>query len=523
MTIKAFGISGTRRAGKLFLASAALLLISIIVACSDSPPSASPTAADPSPTPEKVAPTATSAPPPATVPATPIPTATGPAPTATAEPTTVPTPPPTSPPPTPEPTATPEAAPEVSEAVSAAAEEVYGLLTELVDDLGHRVAGTPQELVAAEILRDQFEAFGYSAQLQPFSFEYFDLIGFIQGQRELATINVQSPIQMTFPGIPLTTAPSGAEGAGSLVPVPLKAAQQVADADLEGKVALIQAGEISLADPAVVQGLQGRVNEVAAAGAVAAIVDGSSATGMQGYRPLYGATSPIPALMVPPAPPGATNPMSQAPPGIDIVVSVEIQTRIVESNNVIAELKGEGDGVVVVGAHYDIVPQTKLGPNDNASGNAIVLSLAKALAEESLPFTVKFIHFGAEEVGLRGSGYYVSSLPESELGRIKAMINFDVVGTGPHIAVVGNEALTSLALEAASNLGINAQPGRVPPGATSDHQSFEQAGVPVMMAFAPDVSRIHTPNDKLEFVQPERLGEAFLIAEAMLLSPQLAQ
>ena len=47
-----------------------------------------------------------------------------------------------------------------------------------------------------------------------------------------------------------------------------------------------------------------------------------------------------------------------------------------ESRNVVAELEGEGDGVVVVGAHYDVVPQTETGANDNTSGTAVVLSLA---------------------------------------------------------------------------------------------------------------------------------------------------
>ena len=111
--------------------------------------------------------------------------------------------------------------------------------------------------------------------------------------------------------------------------------------------------------------------------------------------------------------------MSQAPPGIEIVVSVQIKTKMVESQNVIAVLEGGGDGVVVVGAHYDIVPQTELGPNDNATGNAIVLSLAKALAAESLPYTVEFILFGAEEIGLYGSARYIGAQSETEPGQIK--------------------------------------------------------------------------------------------------------
>ena len=514
MSDKAKGGFGIFSAGRLLLASMALLLIAIFVACSGDAPTEAPTAVAPS--------TAPTAPPATPVPAAEVlatPTAAPPSPAAPAAQTVAPTEPPATPAQA-EPT---DVAPDVQDELTPEAEEVYSLVVELVDELGHRVSGTPEELHAAEILKARFDALGYSAQLQPFSFEHFDLMGFIQGQQHLATIEVQSPVQLNLPGLPLTTTPKGGKGSGVLAPVPLEADNQTSEADLEGKVALIQAGEISLGDLAMVQKLQDRVNEVAEAGAVAAVVDGSTAVGVQDYRPLLGGASAVPALMVPPAPPGATNPMSQAPPGIEIVVSVQIQTNVLKSNNVVAEMKGEGEGVVVVGAHYDIVPQTDLGPNDNTTGTAIVLSLAKALADETLPYTVRFVLFGAEELGLYGSGYYVSALAGSELDQIKAMLNFDVVGTGPFIAMYGASELTGLALDAASDLGIGAQIGMLPPGASSDHQSFELAGVPVLMLYAPDVSRIHTPEDKLEFVQPERLGDAFLITEALMKSPDFAQ
>jgi aminopeptidase YwaD len=187
-----------------------------------------------------------------------------------------------------------------------------------------------------------------------------------------------------------------------------------------------------------------------------------------------------------------------------------------QSQNVVAELASREEGLVIVGGHYDVVPQTEAGANDNTSGVAVVLSLAEALAGRTLPFSVMFMAFGAEEVGLFGSGHYVSSLGDEELGSIKAMLNFDVVGTGPSIAVVGDGSLTGLALETAASLGINAERGMLPPGASSDHQSFQQVGVPVLVIWATDPSRIHTPQDRLEFVQPERLGDSFLVAQELL-------
>ena len=91
------------------------------------------------------------------------------------------------------------------------------------------------------------------------------------------------------------------------------------------------------------------------------------------------------------------------------------------------------------------------------------------------------------------------------------------------LAVTGTEELADLALKIAADLEVEAQPQPLPPGASSDHQPFESAGVPVLIMYGPDVSRIHTPNDRLEFVQPELLGEAFLVGKALLESREFAE
>ena len=128
--------------------------------------------------------------------------------------------------------------------------------------------------------------------------------------------------------------------------------------------------------------------------------------------------------------------------------------------------------------------------------------------------------FGAEEIGLHGSSRYVASLSEAELGRIVAMLNFDVVASGPLLAMTGQEELVGLAQRIAADLGLESDSQPLPAGASSDHQPFQSAGVPVLVLYGPDVSRIHTPEDRLEFVQPELLGSALLVAEALLRSPE---
>ena len=395
------------------------------------------------------------------------------------------------------------------------------MVVELAEELGHREGGTPEERQAAESLKARLDALGYSAELQTFDYELFDfaalVAGLATGTTDVVAVALEAPVQARVPGIPITSLPNGQMNSGSFMLVDLTEGSVPQVGELDGKIAFLWMDEIQLGDPTVVANLQQQVHQVAGAGAVAAVIS-SSEIGFVGYQPLFGVRSPIPALVVPPQ--AGNLIVEQVNNGVEVVGSVQIQIQQLESQNVMAELEGTGGSVIVVGAHYDVVPQTESGPNDNTSGTAIVLSLAKALAGESLPFTVRFILFGAEEQGLFGSLHYVSSLYESEIAQMRAMVNFDVVGTGPFIAVVGDDLLTTLVLEMASTLNIEAQIGMPTFGATSDHQSFEAAGVPVLMLYAPDVSRIHTPNDTLEHVQPERLGEAFLIAEAMLRLPE---
>ena len=489
----------------------ALLVVAASAACSDATATPPPTATALPPTVRTAAPASTPALPTSTVTATTVPS---PSPTATPE---------TSPA-TPSPTALPPPSPTASGELQTASGELFTLLEELVAELGHRESATTQELLAAEHLKERLAEMGYAANIQPFAFEHFDFANLMLGGSKVPMVVVESPEEIKLPGLLLTTAPSGRMNSGPLTPVDLAGKNGLAKGELEGKIALIQPEDFRLDN---LQALQDQVNDVAAAGAVAAVISGNWVEdhAYQDYRPLLGVKSSIPALLLYPDAeyPDAGSLLNELLAQGEVILSVKIETQKFESRNVVAELKGEGNGVVIVGGHYDIVPQTAAGANDNTSGVALVLALAEALSAETLPYSVRFIFFGAEEMGLYGSSHYVASLNESELGRIKAMFNFDVVASGPWLAVAGQEELTALALKAAATLEVTANPAPPPPWAASDHRPFEQAGVPVLLLYGPDVSRIHTADDRLEFVQPELLGGAFLVAKALLESPEFAQ
>jgi len=105
------------------------------------------------------------------------------------------------------------------------------------------------------------------------------------------------------------------------------------------------------------------------------------------------------------------------------------------TQNVIGYVEGEHtDSSIVFIAHYDhlgmLGPQATFnGANDNASGTAMLLSLAKYYSENKPNYNTVFIAFGAEELGLIGSKYFTEN-PLFPLSEIKFLMNFDLAGTG---------------------------------------------------------------------------------------------
>ena len=201
--------------------------------------------------------------------------------------------------------------------------------------------------------------------------------------------------------------------------------------------------------------------------------------------------------------------------------SIALTLEDLSSQNVIAEKRGPGHAVVVLGGHYDSL-SGMLGANDNASGTSVLLALAETLGKVDLPFTLRIVAFGSEELGLFGSRLYVESLSEEDLDNTRVMLNFDALGSGD-LSVFGNRDFTGLASELGRELGVDIAVTRGISGGSSDFASFQAARVPFMMFYADDFSRIHTDSDTIEFVQPEILAGATAIASALLQSEAFAE
>ncbi|MGR3808931.1 M20/M25/M40 family metallo-hydrolase [Jiulongibacter sp. NS-SX5] len=126
-----------------------------------------------------------------------------------------------------------------------------------------------------------------------------------------------------------------------------------------------------------------------------------------------------------------------------IVRKVIVKDSIRSAKNIIGFLDNDAERTIVIGAHYDHIGEGKQGSSrdstsygvihngadDNASGVAGLLELARYFTQnnEEEPFNFLFIAFGAEELGLLGSKYFVAN-PTIPLSNIHFMLNMDMIG-----------------------------------------------------------------------------------------------
>lgn len=206
------------------------------------------------------------------------------------------------------------------------------------------------------------------------------------------------------------------------------------------------------------------------------------------------------------------------------------------AENIIAVKPGD-EYAVIVSAHHDHlgVRQGKLyrGADDNASGVAVLLAIARSRALRDYKHTVLFISFGAEEDGLVGSGVYVKD-PYWPLKKTRAVINFDMVGRNffeaganqeSTVAVVGlegSQVAQALAPGAASDAGLNmiAVPARLLElfglHDRTDDWWFRRQNIPSIHFSTGLHQDYHQVTDTVEKIVPQQLARISQMAAALL-------
>ncbi len=241
----------------------------------------------------------------------------------------------------------------------------------------------------------------------------------------------------------------------------------------------------------------------------------------------------IPALMVRPQ----VGKVLERAETCRVVADVHRETG--EARNVLARLAGRAsDRTLVLGAHFDHlgvggvgslapdeVGEIHNGADDNASGTAVVLELARRLAAGPAPEgDVVFALWSGEELGLLGSEHWAKQ-PTVPLEQVRANLNFDMVGRAgrgrlavlgagstPLFAEVLEPAGTAAGLELDVNLSGQGVGG-------SDHQTFLRREVPALHFFSGVHRDYHRPSDDVERFEAD--GAARVTDLSLALVPAL--
>jgi hypothetical protein len=207
------------------------------------------------------------------------------------------------------------------------------------------------------------------------------------------------------------------------------------------------------------------------------------------------------------------------------------------SGNVVADKSGRHPGprdLIVVTAHLDSINSEAgeaaraPGADDNASGSAAVLAMARLLANHEAIHDLRLILFGGEEQGLFGSRQHVEAPSAMEQDRIRAVVNMDMIGSfntaTPEVLIEGHvisqELIDALTLSAMTYTGLQVQTSLTP--FASDHVPFIRAGIPAVLTIesADEANQnIHSARDTINTINYDlaleivRMNLAFVAEE----------
>jgi Zn-dependent M28 family amino/carboxypeptidase len=215
---------------------------------------------------------------------------------------------------------------------------------------------------------------------------------------------------------------------------------------------------------------------------------------------------------------------------LNIQLNVQIVEKKRAATNVAAYINNGAANTVVIGAHYDHLGYNEdknaldtghvihNGADDNASGTAALLEIARLLHQKSPTHNnYLFLHFSGEELGLLGSKYWIEN--PTTTGSINYMINMDMVGRydTSHKLTVGGYGTSSkwsqIWKAVSTPLVVKFDSTGSGP---SDHASFYRAGVPVQFFFTGSHPDYHKASDDADKINYEATAQIVTLAYQMM-------
>ncbi len=189
-------------------------------------------------------------------------------------------------------------------------------------------------------------------------------------------------------------------------------------------------------------------------------------------------------------------------------------------------------GLIVLSAHFDHLGQgwpdvrdgfegqIHPGADDNASGVAVMLEVARSLVESSPERCIVFLATSAEEAGLLGARHYIYTVGKSPARKILANVNLDTVGrAGTKIMVFGGSSATEWPeLLAAAEAVTGVETELVTQEITaSDHTAFLEAGIPAVHLFGSATGDYHRPSDTADKIDSAGLLRVAALTRQVIL------
>jgi Zn-dependent M28 family amino/carboxypeptidase len=338
---------------------------------------------------------------------------------------------------------------------------------------GTRAAGTAGYRGSVRYVRRELNRAGYEARVLGFPFVEY---------RESVERGTQiAPIRRNFAIEALEYSPSTTRGGLRAPVVPSEDGCTPNDFEgVRGAIALVRRGRCFFAVKA---------RNAAAAGASAVLIFNTERGPFDGT--LGGpraATIPVAGIA------GAVGSELAASPDAIVELKLIARTARSTSQNVVADARPGARRVLVVGAHLDSVLAGP-GINDNATGVAALLEIARVVRDRFPELAVRFAFWGAEEAGLFGSRAYVSTARQSQ---IVGYLNFDILGSRSGEYAVYEGPYATRWLEYFERRDLDAEPIDI--GGRSDHAPFARIGIPTGGLFAGGYACYHRTCERVSIV-----------------------
>jgi Iap family predicted aminopeptidase len=391
--------------------------------------------------------------------------------------------------------------------------QAHRILARLTDEAGGRLMGTSGNRIGIEILRKELLAIGFAPSLEPFRAPGW--------QRGEDRIELTSPVQRALRAAALGYSDHCAPFEDTVVFAGFGSPGEYGSIRAKGKIVLVTSEAPEGKTPL----LRYEAIDIAASqGARALLFINEKRGGMLllGVGNFQGKPNAIPAFSVTYEEGKWMERLLKEGKAVTARIEVRSECKSIESANLVARLPGKRPEKILVGAHLDSWDISQ-GAMDNGIGSAVVFDVARLLAACSPKndYTIEFVWFNGEELGLWGSKRYAERHAPEE---IAAVVNLDMTASPVSFNAMGYDEAVPFLKRIVRGLPGYALDEKIQntPWTNSDQQPFLLKGIPSIgiggRLNPEDVQFYHDFGDTFDKVHTQSLSDAVAVGAVLVAS-----